>query len=266
METKKRINITNHPLVSIITPLYNAEKFIAETISSIQKQSYSNWEHIIVDDASQDNSVSIAENFASKDPRIHIIKQTNNTGPASCRNHATKVAKGTYIAFIDSDDLWDSQKLKEQLQFMMSNKCLVSYTSYLQIDEKGQTLNKRITALPYLSYRKQHRNNYIGNLTGMYNTKVLGKIFAPNIRKRQDWAVWLEAIKRSKKPALGMQKDLAYYRVRKGSMSSNKINLVRYNFHFYKNHLGHSSGASLFYLLRFLFEYFLIRPKQIKRL
>ena len=175
--------------------------------------------------------------------------------------------KEQYIAFLDSDDLWLPDKLRKTTVILWFQKnCDVSFTSYLHIDENSNQLNKRIKALASLSYNKQHSNNYIGNLTGMYNATVLGKIIAPNIRKRQDWAVWLEAIKRSGKPALGLQEDLAFYRVRKGSISANKMNLVSYNFQFYRKYLGHYWLASGYYLLRFFWEYFLIRPKQIEKL
>jgi len=253
-------------LVSIITPLYNSEKFIAQTISSVEKQTYQYWELIIIDDASQDESVKKAEEFSSINPKIKLVKLPENKGAAYCRNYATKLAKGDYIAFLDADDLWHPQKLEKQLVFMEKNNCDVSYSSYLQIDENGNSLQKRIKALPLLSYKKQHTNNYIGNLTGIYNTSVLGKIMAPKLRKRQDWAVWLEAIKRSKKPALGLQEDLAYYRVRKGSVSANKLKLIKYNFRFYREYLGHSYIASVYYLFRFFWEYFLVRPQQIEEL
>jgi len=257
--------INNPPLVSIITPLFNAEKFIAQTLLSVQNQTYTHWEHIIVDDASNDTSFKIVEKQAQNDSRIHLIKLPINKGAAFCRNHATEVAKGHYIAFLDSDDLWHPNKLEKQIKFMQVHNCEVSYTSYLHIDEKGNFLHKRIKALPKLSYSKQRRNNYIGNLTGIYNTARLGKIQAPNIRKRQDWAVWLEAIKKSKKPALGIQEDLAYYRVREGSMSARKWNLIHYNFKFYRKYLRYSWFASVFYLFIFFWEYFLVRPKQIEK-
>lgn len=265
-EKKKHINTKGTPLVSIITPLYNAANFISETITSIQKQTYSNWELIIVDDLSTDTSLALVKNFASNDPRIKVIPSTINRGAAVCRNHATELATGTYIAFLDSDDMWHPQKLKKQLQFMENNQCSVSYTSYVHIDEVGNSLNKRVVALPSLSYKKQHRNNYVGNLTGIYNAAVLGKILAPNIRKRQDWAVWLEAIKRSGKPALGLQEDLAFYRVHQGSMSAHKFKLIKYNYKFYRTYLGHSAIASVYYLILFFWEYFLVRPKQIEEL
>jgi teichuronic acid biosynthesis glycosyltransferase TuaG len=266
VEKKKHIETEQNPLISIITPLYNAQNFITETISSIQNQTYSNWEVFIVDDFSTDFSPQIVEKLELIDIRIHFIRNDANKGAAFCRNLGTELAKGEYIAFLDADDLWHEEKLEKQLRFMQVHDCDVSFTSYVHIDEDSEPINKRIKALASLSYKKQHSNNYIGNLTGMYKASTLGKINAPNIQKRQDWAVWLEAIKRSKKPALGLQKDLAYYRIHKGSMSGNKLGLIRHNFNFYRFHLEHSRIASAFYLIQFFWEYFLIRPKQIEKL
>ena len=266
VEKKKHIKTEQNPLISIITPLYNADNFIAETILSIQKQTYSNWEAFIVDDCSSDVSAEIADKLALTDARIQFVKNDANKGAASCRNQATALAKGDYIAFLDADDLWHPEKLEKQLRFMQVNNCDVSFTSYLKIDEDSHPTGKRVKALPSLTYKKQHTNNYIGNLTGIYNASTIGKIMAPNMRKRQDWAMWLEAIKRSGKPALGMQEDMAYYRLHSGSMSVNKFALVQYNFEFYRSHLGYSWLRSFFYLLRFFWEYFLVRPTQIERL
>ena len=117
--TKKEFS----PLVSIITPLYNASNYISDTISSIQKQSYSNWEHLIVDDCSTDNSVKLVESLASNDTRIKLFKISKNNGAAFCRNYATNQAKGDYIAFLDSDDLWHSEKLERQISFMIKQSC-----------------------------------------------------------------------------------------------------------------------------------------------
>ncbi len=264
-EKKKPINFKAQPLISIITPLYNAAPFIAQTIASIQAQTYSNWELLIVDDNSNDDSVAIVKSLALNDNRIKVTEEKVNKGAANARNKATSLSNGTYIAFLDADDLWHPQKLEKQINFMLENECLVSFTSYVHIDEAGNETGKRINALPRLSYKKQHSNNYLGNLTGIYNCAVLGKIESPKIRKRQDWAVWLEAIKRSKKPAMGIKEDLAYYRVHQGNMSGNKWNLIKYNYAFYKDHLGYSNLKSSIYLLRFFWEYFVNRPKQIER-
>lgn len=260
---KEPINTT--PLVSIITPLFNAEKYIAQTLESVQQQSYNNWEHIIVNDASKDASEEIVKIIAQKDPRVQLVSLPENKGAAYCRNHATELAKGNYIAFLDSDDLWHPEKLTKQIGFMQTNNCEVSYTSYLHINEAGEGLHKRVKALSELPYKKQLRNNYIGNLTGVYHVSTLGKIAAPPIRKRQDWAVWLSAIKKSGKPALGLVEDLAYYRVREGSISSNKLALIPYNFTFYRSYLGYSWGASVYRLLCFFWEYFMVRPKNIEK-
>ena len=134
-ETKEHISGENNPLVSIITPLYNAESFIGETIQSVLDQTHSNWEQIIIDDASTDRSLEIANSFASRDQRIRVESLEENKGAAFCRNRATDLAKGSFIAFLDSDDLWHPEKLKKQLAFMIKNNCHVSYSSYLHIDE-----------------------------------------------------------------------------------------------------------------------------------
>ncbi len=258
---------TSHlPLVSIITPLYNAEKYITATLKSIQNQTYTNWEHLIVNDLSTDTSLQLVETFAKKDPRIKVVTLSRNSGAAHSRNKATELATGAYIAFLDADDLWHPEKLEKQLQFMEAHNAAVSYTNYIHINEAGEPLGKRIKALPELPYKKQHSNNYIGNLTGIYKASEIGKIIAPNIRKRQDWAVWLEAIKKSNRPALGLQEDLAFYRIHEGSMSANKLNLVKYNFKFYKEYLGYSWIKSALYLVRFFYEYFFVRTKWIEKI
>lgn len=252
------------PLVSVIMPAFNSEKFIAEAVESVIKQSYSNWELIVVDDASTDATPQIIDKYTQLDPRIFSIKLPTNNGPSYCRNKATEIAKGVYIAFLDSDDLWTLNKLKFQIEFMIDRDCAVSFTNYLRIDEVGNSLNKRVKAIDFLSLKKQLRNNYIGNLTGMYNVTSLGKIMSPKILKRQDWALWLEAIKRSGKPAQGIPQDLAFYRIREKSLSANKIGLLQYNYYFYKKHLQFSTLKSLYFMGCFLWEYFFIRPRYIE--
>lgn len=261
---KKHIDVKKRSLVSVIMPVYNSSKFISEAIKSVLAQTYTNWELIIVDDASTDGSSEIIETFSASHPKIIYLKLIANSGPGFCRNKATEIAKGDYIAFLDSDDLWTPDKLEIQLNFMIANNCAVSFTNYLHIDEIGNSLNKRIRAMAILTFKKQFRNNYIGNLTGMYHAAFLGKIASPKIPKRQDWALWLEAIKLSKKPARGIARDLAYYRIRKDSLSSDKIGLLKHNFNFYKNYLEYSWPASLYFMSCFLWEYFFIRPRFIE--
>lgn len=265
MEKKKHIN-AKEPLVSIITPLFNAEKFITHTIESVLAQTYVNWEMLIIDDASTDAGPIIAKNYEKKDIRIQLKSLRENQGAGICRNTGTEMAKGHYIAFLDSDDVWHPEKLNKQINLMLEQEQDVCYSSYQHIDQLGNPLQKRVKALPRLTYKKQLRNNYIGNLTGIYNAKKLGKIYSPKIKKRQDWALWLEAIKRSNKPAIGIQEDLAFYRVHEQSLSSNKFKLIPYNYHFYRKVQGFSALKSIAYLLVFFWEYFFKRPMYIEHL
>ena len=250
-------------LVSIITPLYNSEAFIAETISSILKQTHTNWELLLIDDCSKDKTLEVVTEFLLKHNNIKLIKNNANSGAAISRNKGITEAKGDYIAFLDADDLWKPQKLEKQLKFMQTENCDVCFSSYEQIDEIGKPLNKLVKALPVLTYETLLKTNYVGNLTGIYNTKVLGKIMAPNLRKRQDWLLWLSAIKKSSKPAKSLQESLAYYRVREGSMSSNKVELLKHNYLVYRKGLGFSAVKSIYRMVLFLYEQFFVKSKLI---
>ena len=182
-------------LVSIITPCYNSENFISETINSVLNQTYKNWEMIIVDDVSTDRSVDIISTFCKQDARIQLHQLLDNSGAAIARNKAIELAQGTFIAFLDSDDLWLPKKLEYQLDFMLKNKYLLSYTSYEIINEDGNLTNKIINCKDKLDYKRMLYSNEIGCLTAMYNRDILGKIFMPEIRKRQDYGLWLKILK-----------------------------------------------------------------------
>ncbi len=243
--------------------MFNSEAFISETINSVINQTYLNWELLLVDDGSHDKTIEIANRYIAENNKIKLFKNATNQGAAISRNKGIKASKGDYIAFLDADDLWKPNKLETQITFMQTENCDICFSSYEQMDEAGKPLNKLVKALPELTYKKYLKSNYIGNLTGIYNAKVLGKITAPNLRKRQDWLLWLAAIKKSGKPAKGIQQSLAYYRVRKDSMSSNKMELLKHNYWVYKKGLGFSTIKSIFYMLLFLKEHFFIKSKQI---
>lgn len=243
--------------------MFNSEEFISESINSVMNQSYHNWELLLIDDCSTDKTIEIVNQYIVENNKIKLFKSELNQGAALSRNRGIKAAQGDYIAFLDADDLWKPNKLEIQIAFMETNQCDVCFSSYEQIDEKGKPLNKLIQALPELTYQKYLKSNYIGNLTGIYNAKTLGKITAPNLRKRQDWLLWLAAIKKSGKPAQGIQESLAYYRVRKNSMSSNKIDLLKHNYWVYKKGLGFSTLKSIGYMLIFLNEHFFLKSKQM---
>jgi len=250
-------------LVSIITPAYNVEQYISETIASVINQTYSNWELLITDDASTDNTIQIVEAYLAKDQRIKLFKLKENSGAAVARNLSIKKAKGRFIAFLDADDIWLPNKLSIQVETMLTKAYSVCYSSYTKIDEHGKSRNTTVNAMPQLHYSKLLKNNYIGNLTGIYDALLLGKIYTPDLEKRQDWCLWLKALETSGKPAYGIQQPLAKYRHRKNSISRNKIQLLTYNFQVYHRFLKFNVIKSSFHLLRFLVEYFFVRPKYI---
>ncbi|WP_338358646.1 glycosyltransferase family 2 protein [Yeosuana marina] len=250
------------PLVSIITPMFNSETYLSETVNSVLNQTYTNWELLLIDDGSTDKTLEIAQILTSEYSNIILFKNEKNLGAALSRNKGILEAKGNYIAFLDADDMWKPEKLEKQISFMTNERCNVCFSSYELINENGQPLHKTVKALPVLTYQKLLKSNYIGNLTGIYNAEVLGKITTLNFRKRQDWLLWMEAIKKSGKPAKSLSEPLAYYRVRENSMSSNKWNLLKYNYWVYKKGLGFSTVKSVYHLIQFLREHFFVKSKQ----
>ncbi|MFU7516444.1 glycosyltransferase family 2 protein [Clostridium sp. HCS.1] len=220
-------------LVSIITPTYNCGRFIEETIKSVLKQSYENWEMIIVDDCSTDNTKEVVEKYTKKDPRIKYYILDQNSGAAVTRTKAMELANGNYIAFLDSDDLWMEDKLKRQLDFMKNNNYAFTCTAYEQIDEIGNSLNKVIKTKEKTDYNGILLSCPVGNSTVMYNVDKLGKFTVPNIRKRNDDALWLQMLKKERY-IYGMKDILMQYRIRNNSISSNKIQLVKYHWKLYR--------------------------------
>ncbi|MBD0831200.1 glycosyltransferase family 2 protein [Aestuariibaculum sediminum] len=250
-------------LVSIITPAYNSEDYIVETVNSVINQTYNNWELILVDDASTDTTLNLLNDIVNSDSRIQLHCLNTNSGAAVARNFGIDKAKGEYIAFLDSDDLWKPNKLQTQIAFMTSEGCDICFSDYELINHKGLQLGKRVIALPSVSYKKLLRSNYIGNLTGMYKAAAIGKVTTPNLRKRQDWLFWLLTLKKSGQVAKGINESLAFYRVHKKGISSNKSALLKYNYLVYKKGLGFSIVKSIICLGRFLFEHFFIKSKRV---
>lgn len=241
-------------LISIITPTYNSEKFVSETIDSILVQTYSNWELLITDDCSIDNTWHILEDYAKKDKRIKIFRLERNSGAGIARNNSIKQASGRYIAFCDSDDMWLPSKLEKQIVFMQNTNCKFSFSSYNVIDEQG-VHKAQIIARRIVNYQIMLKNNYIACLTAMYDTKDIGKIYMPKIRKRQDWALWLSLLRLTNN-AFGIEEPLAIYRDRSNSISSNKFDLIKYHWALYYKIENYNVLMSLFLLLRYLFYYF----------
>ena len=219
-------------LVSIITPTYNCGDYIADTIRSVLAQTYKDWEMIIVDDCSSDNTKEVVNGF--NDSRIKYHRLANNSGAAVARTEAMRLADGEYMAFLDSDDLWMPDKLERQLRFMTERGYAFSCTAYEQIDENGKPLNRVIKTIKKTSYNRLLLDCPVGNSTVMYNVGKMGKFEVPNIRKRNDDALWLRMLKKEQY-IWGMPDVLMKYRIRPGSISVNKFNLIKYHWNLYRN-------------------------------
>lgn len=232
-------------LVSIIMPTYNCAKFIGKTIESVIAQTYENWELIIVDDCSKDNTEEVVSKY--KDNRIKYHRLENNSGAAVARTEAMKKARGSYMSFLDSDDLWKKDKLEKQLEFMNKNNYNFTCTEYEQIDEEGNMLNKVIKVKKRADYNRILLDCPVGNSTVMYNVEKLGKFEVPNIRKRNDDALWLQILKKEKY-IYGMPDILMEYRIRSNSISSNKLSLVKYHWQLYRKIEHLSVFRSVFHI------------------
>jgi glycosyltransferase involved in cell wall biosynthesis len=252
-------------LVSIITPTFNAEKFIRATIESVLNQGYQNWEMILVDDASTDETVSIIKEFAQKDNRLKLTELTKNSGNGYARNVALEKAIGKYIAYLDADDLWFPKKLENQIQFLKTNNLPFTFSFYDCIDEEGNSLKRRVEAPLILTYDQLFFCNYVGNLTAIYDADFFGKIVIEATQKRQDWRLWLTILKQIKvtKP---VPEVLALYRIRKDSISSSKFKLIKHNFGVYREFHGFNFVFSVLLMTRFLFTQLIIKPRYIKKI
>ena len=252
-------------LVSIITPTYNAEKFITETLKSVQNQTYQNWEMILVDDASTDKTVKIIADFAEKDSRIKLFKLEKNSGNGFARNIALEKAVGKYIAYLDADDLWFPNKLEKQVEFLKTNNLPFTFSFYDCIDEEGNSLKRRVEAPLNLSYDELFFCNYVGNLTAIYDADYFGKIVIEATQKRQDWRLWLTILKQIQvtKP---VPESLAFYRIRKDSISSSKFKLIKHNFGVYREFHGFNFVFSVLLMVRFLFTQLIVKRRYIKKI
>ncbi len=249
-------------LVSIIMPSYKSERFIRASIESVLNQTYPYWELIVIDDKSPDNSNKIVEDFMKKDKRIKLIKLEKNSGPAIARNTGIKEAKGRYISFLDSDDQWLPEKLEKQIKFMKENNLALTYSSYYMIDEDDKPAG--IYTVPEeVTYKELLKRNMIGCLTGIYDTEKLGKVYMPDILKRQDHALWLKILKQIGKTK-GIKEPLAIYRLRKNSVSSNKILSAKYQWKLYREVEKLNIIKSVYYFLWYTY-YGVNKYKNIKR-
>ncbi|MDE6638710.1 MAG: glycosyltransferase family 2 protein [Muribaculaceae bacterium] len=245
-------------LVSIITPSYNCTSFIGETIESIQEQTYTNWELLITDDCSSDNSREVIKSYADRDSRIKLLVLDKNSGAGVARNNSIKAAKGRFIAFCDSDDRWYPEKLEKQLAYMKAKDCAMSHTSYMTCDE-NDNINGIVICRKKESLNSMCKDDKMGFLTVIFDTDKVGKVYMPELRKRQDWALKLKVLNICGN-AYGMKEPLAYYRKRSDSISSNKRSLIKYNIAVYREILGWSKIRSNLYF------YFVFIPTHLTKL
>ncbi len=236
-------------LVSIITPLYNGEKYVGKTIESVMAQSYPDWEMIVVNDGSKDNSEAIVLEYASKDPRIKYVKQENG-GSASARNNGIRRAEGQYIALLDADDLWEPDFLKKQIAFMREKGGCLVHGSYKRIDEEGKEILKPFIAKPHVSVKQMQMTNHIACLTGLYDCSEFGKIFLKEELKsiRDDYAYWLDIVKLNG-GSWGNPEVLASYRVMSNSTTGKKKKLIKAQYSFYRNYQGFGALRSMAYTI-----------------
>lgn len=220
-------------LVSIIMPSYNTAEYIREAIESVKAQSYTNWELLIVDDFSSDNTDEVVKSFLT-DVRIHYLKNNTNKGAAFSRNRALREAKGRWIAFLDSDDLWYPEKLEKQIHFMTDYGHYFSYTNYEEIDANGTKCGIKITGPKRITKRKMYNYCWPGCLTVVYDADKIGLIQIENIKKNNDYAMWLKIIRKA--DCYLLNEGLALYRRgRAGSISTHKyVDLVKWHYKMFR--------------------------------
>lgn len=224
---------TQQELISIISPVHNSARFIRETIESVQAQTYKQWEMLIVDDGSLDDTCKIIEQYASSDARIHLIQLSHNTVPANARNVAIANAKGSYMAFLDADDLWLPLKLERQVVFMQKRNIEFSYTLYRHMSESGARVGKILSLPDHFDYHGLLKHHGIGCLTVMLNSSKIDLIQMPNIR-HEDYILWLSILKQGFQ-AYCLQEDLARYRIVSNSVSGKKLEAASWVWQIYRN-------------------------------
>lgn len=221
-------------LVSIITPVFNAEEFILDTINSVQRQTYKEWELLLIDDCSSDSSRDLIMEKLKEDDRIKYIKLDKNSGAAITRNTGLSNAKGRYIAFLDSDDIWRPSKLEKQLALLKELEAGFCFTSYRYTYQNGEPMKKVARAPKKIDYNGLLKNTIIGCSTVLIDKKIIGDFRMTNVRRGQDTATWLQLLKKTDY-AYGLYEDLVLYRVVTGSLSDNKWTAIKRTWNTYRN-------------------------------
>lgn len=223
------------PIISVITPVYNSAKYIESTINSVREQTFTQFEMILVDDCSTDNSREIIEKIIKEDNRIKYILLKNNSGAAVARNIGIEAAEGRYIAFLDSDDVWKKNKLSYQLSFMEKNQYAFTYTAFETITDTGKVIQEEVAVPVSLNYTQLLKNTAIACSTVIIDRSIVGDFSMPLVRKGQDTATWLKILRGPVKKAYGLDNVLSSYRKVKGSISDDKLSALKRTWNTYRN-------------------------------
>jgi len=250
MSNSKDVEKKREPLVSIVMPVYNCEDYIETTVQSVISQTYGNWELLIVDDKSNDTTLEKIHSMANLDGRIKIQTNYQNSGAAKSRNSAIEQSNGRFIAFLDGDDVWHSNKLAEQVAFLLSSGHVFCFSSYDIVTEKGDYLDS-VNVPNRVSYENILDTCPIGCLTAIYDTEYFGKQYMGEMRTCEDYVLWLKLLKKTPW-AYSVQKPLASYRIRPGSLSRNKLSVALSHWKVYRNIEKLTLGRSLRHFARYL--------------
>lgn len=233
-------------LISIIVPVYNAEKFIRETMDCVRAQTYPQWELLLVEDRSRDGSADAIKKYIEEksDTRVRLIRQPSNRGAAQARNRGVQEAEGRYIAYLDADDLWPPEKLEKELTFMKEKEAAFVFTGYEFADENGVGTGKIVRVPETLNYRQALSNTTIFTTTVMFDTDKISKelLEMPDI-KSEDTALWWKVLRQGY-TAYGLNENLAKYRRAGKSLSSNKLEALRRIWNLYRKAEGMSVVGS----------------------
>lgn len=240
-------------LVSIITPVYNSERFIKDTIESVLTQSYENWEMYLIDDCSSDQSVAIIRQYMAQDDRIHLIEHSDNRGAAVARNNGIIAAKGQYIAFVDSDDYWEQDKLAKQINFMRDHDYAFTYTNFRLVNEAGEVIKEAVPLPNCLGYTDLLKNTAIACSSVIIDRYIVGDFRMPLVRRGQDSATWLMLMRTRKGlKAYGLDETLHNYRQVAGSVSSSRVAALRRTWYTYRHLEKLPLGKTLYYFVHYV--------------
>lgn len=237
-------------LISIITPVFNSELYLEETIISVIKQSYTNWELILIDDGSTDNSFNIMKSMEKKDNRIKVFKNDNNLGVSNTRNRGIEISEGKWIAFLDSDDSWDHLKLEKQIKVIESKECCFVFTGSKYINEKGIPFKGIMNVPDKINYKQLRKHNVISCSSVLVTKDVFNNIKMENDDMSEDFAVWLKILQKDI-IAYGVDEPLLIYRISRNSKSGNKLKTFQMAYKVYR-FIGINPISSTYYTLNHL--------------